>query len=106
MKCSWNPQRTKDHTNPEHLYRDFRGKKGNSNLFFFRQNADLLFSVLTSHLKWIPLGGQKDIFTPDAVGPVDDNILIAKMRPGHELDIKLHAMKGTGREHAKFSPVG
>ncbi|EFX76928.1 hypothetical protein DAPPUDRAFT_213644 [Daphnia pulex] len=85
VKCSWNPQRTKDHTNPEHLYRDFR--------------------VLTSHLKWMPLGGQKDIFTPDAVGPVDDKILIAKMRPGHELDIKLHAMKGTGREHAKFSPV-
>jgi len=70
------------------------------------QNADQYVLVLTSHLKWIPLGGQKDIITPDAVGPVDDKILIAKMRPGHELDIKLHAMKGTGREHAKFSPVG
>lgn len=26
VKCSWNPARTKDHTNPEDLYRDFRGK--------------------------------------------------------------------------------
>ena len=24
---------------------------------------------------------------------------------GHELDIKLYAIKGTGRDHAKFSPV-
>lgn len=57
-------------------------------------------------MKWIPLGGQKDLINPDAVGPVDADILIAKMRPGHELDIKLHAVKGTGRDHAKFSPVG
>ncbi|KAI9561590.1 hypothetical protein GHT06_012549 [Daphnia sinensis] len=85
VKCSWNPSRTKDHTNPEDLYRDFR--------------------VLTSHMKWIPLGGQKDLLNSDAVGPVYDDILIAKMRPGHELDIKLHALKGTGRDHAKFSPV-
>lgn len=27
VKCSWNPARTKDHTNPEDLYRDFRGKQ-------------------------------------------------------------------------------
>jgi len=39
------------------------------------------------------------------VGPIHDDILIAKMRPGHELDIKLYAIKGTGRDHAKFSPV-
>jgi hypothetical protein len=28
------------------------------------------------------------------------------MRPGHELDLKLHAVKGIGKDHAKFSPVG
>lgn len=28
------------------------------------------------------------------------------MRPGHELDLKLVAVKGIGRDHAKFSPVG
>ncbi len=25
IKCSWNPTRTKEHTNPEDMYRDFRG---------------------------------------------------------------------------------
>ena len=25
--------------------------------------------------------------------------------PGHELDLKLYAVKGEGRDHAKFSPV-
>ena len=38
-------------------------------------------------------------------GPTEDDILIAKMRPGHEMDIKLFAVKGVGRDHAKFSPV-
>jgi len=32
-------------------------------------------------------------------------ILINKLRPGHELDMKLHAVKGIGKDHAKFSPV-
>lgn len=75
----------------------------------YKFHSELFFScttVLTSHLKWIPLGNQKDMFTYETVGPVHDDILIAKLRPGHELDIKLHAMKGIGRDHAKFSPVG
>lgn len=33
------------------------------------------------------------------------NILIAKLRPGHSIDIVSHAIKGVGRDHAKFSPV-
>ena len=35
-----------------------------------------------------------------------DDILIAKLRPGHEIDMKLHAVKSIGRDHIKFSPVG
>ena len=38
-------------------------------------------------------------------GPVHNDILIAKMRPGHEIDVKLYAVKGLGNDHAKFSPV-
>lgn len=31
--------------------------------------------------------------------------MIAKLRPGHELDIRMVAIKGVGKDHAKFSPV-
>ena len=56
----------------------------------------LLFSVLGDQASWI------DCANP---GPVFDDILISKLRPGHEMDIKLYAYKGLGRDHAKFSPV-
>ena len=89
LKCSWNPAKARDerscHTNPSDMFRDYK--------------------VLSSHLKWICMDGQQDL-TADSVGPVHNDILIAKLRPGHEVDIELHAMKGTGRDHAKFSPVG
>lgn len=54
----------------------------------------------------MPIGTQKERFKEIDVGPIHFNILIAKMRPGHELDLKLIATKSTGRDHAKFSPVG
>jgi DNA-directed RNA polymerases I and III subunit RPAC1 len=31
--------------------------------------------------------------------------LIAKLRPGQEIDCELHCHKGIGKDHAKFSPV-
>lgn len=37
--------------------------------------------------------------------PVHKNILIAKLSGNQEIDVKLHAVKGIGRDHAKFSPV-
>lgn len=46
------------------------------------------------------------MFNSSDVGPVEDNILIAKLRPGQEIDLALHAVKGIGADHAKFSPVG
>ena len=61
--------------------------------------------VLTSSFKWIPKGNQKANFKAIDVGPVEDDILVAKMRPGHEMDIKMFAVKGIGRDHSKFSPV-
>ena len=57
-------------------------------------------------IKWIPRGSQAESYSPSDVGPVQGDILIAKLRPGHEIDLKLHAVKGIGRDHAKFSPVG
>ncbi|KAG8221922.1 hypothetical protein J437_LFUL002481 [Ladona fulva] len=61
--------------------------------------------VFSDSLKWVPIGNQGDVYTEDDVGPVHKDILLNCLRPGHKLDIKLHAVKGIGRDHAKFSPV-
>lgn len=63
-------------------------------------------SVYTRHLRWNPIGSQSRMYTSKDVGPVEDDILIAKLRPGHEIELKMHAVKGIGSDHAKFSPVG
>ena len=36
---------------------------------------------------------------------VHEDILLAKMRPGQEIVLEAHCTKGTGAEHAKWSPV-
>ncbi|KAK9886563.1 hypothetical protein WA026_017490 [Henosepilachna vigintioctopunctata] len=61
--------------------------------------------VYSKHIKWKPIGSQKDKFSEENLGPVHDDILITKMIPGQELDLKLFAIKSNGKDHAKFSPV-
>jgi len=39
------------------------------------------------------------------VKPVHSDIVIAKMRPGQTIEMELLAVKGIGKEHAKWSPV-
>jgi DNA-directed RNA polymerase I and III subunit RPAC1 len=41
----------------------------------------------------------------DTFGPVNKDILLTKLRPGQEVDLELHAVRGIGQDHAKFSPV-
>ena len=56
--------------------------------------------VETKHIRWLPKGDQADWVGPNP-GPVDDDILLNKLLPGHELDIRLYAWKGIGKDHAK-----
>ena len=62
--------------------------------------------VTSKHLIWEPIGDQKAHFGEEGVKPVVDDILIATLRPGQEIDMLLHCCKGIGKDHAKFSPVG
>ncbi len=60
--------------------------------------------VYTKHIKWIPRGDQASWMDGDP-GACEGDILLNKMLPGHELDMKMFAYKGIGQDHAKFSPV-
>lgn len=62
-------------------------------------------NVYSGQIKWVPKGKQATMWKEADVGVVHDKILISKMRPGHEFDIKMLAVKGIGKDHAKFSPV-
>ncbi|KAI3362916.1 hypothetical protein L3Q82_011513, partial [Scortum barcoo] len=85
IKCSRNPRASKDSSDPRELY--------------------LNHMVYSRDIKWVPIGNQADVFADSGIGPVHDDILIAQLRPGQELDIILHCVKGIGKDHAKFSPV-
>ncbi|XP_054261154.1 DNA-directed RNA polymerases I and III subunit RPAC1-like isoform X2 [Macrosteles quadrilineatus] len=85
IKCTRNANSGKDSTRVDDLYQNH--------------------NVYSKHIKWIPVGSQNDLFKNVDVGPVHDDILIAKMRPGHEINLQMLAVKGIGKDHAKFSPV-
>lgn len=93
---------------PDQMYHHYQSKPYSVILLCITSNYYSIFNnlVLTKDLKWIPIGNQEQLFSAASVGPVIEDILICKMKPGHELDMELHAVKGVGRDHAKFSPVG
>ncbi|KAL7464154.1 hypothetical protein ACHAXS_004487, partial [Conticribra weissflogii] len=77
--------------------------------------------IYTHHLLWCPQGDQLERFplhnddattttttTTTSIGgirPIHEDILLAKLRPGQVIELEAHARKGTGKDHAKFSPV-
>lgn len=62
-------------------------------------------NVYAKSIVWEPMGQQSARFADGPIEPVNPDILIAKLRPGQEIDVVMHAQKGKGMDHAKFSPV-
>ncbi|XP_011708102.1 PREDICTED: DNA-directed RNA polymerases I and III subunit RPAC1 [Wasmannia auropunctata] len=86
VMCTVNPQAPKNSRLPEDMYRNSK--------------------VYSKDIKWVPIGRQADMFPRvDKFSVLEDDILICKMRPGHEIHLFMHAVKGIGKDHAKFSPV-
>lgn len=74
--------------------------------------------VFSDALTWLPLGselsqdicptewgGDQSSMLEDPVRVVHDDILVAKLRVKQEIQVECHCVKGTGEEHAKWSPV-
>ncbi|KAF2636201.1 DNA-directed RNA polymerases I and III subunit RPAC1 [Massarina eburnea CBS 473.64] len=89
VKCEWKKggleKAAKGETDPDELY--------------------VNHSVYARDLFWTPLGEQEEWKTAEMIRAVHPDILIAKMRPGQEIVLRMHAYKGIGQDHAKFSPV-
>lgn len=63
-------------------------------------------NVYASDLRFLPVGQQVEVFAGDqAIAPVHPDILVAKLRPGQQIQLMAHMHKGIGADHAKFSPV-
>ncbi|KAF2753204.1 putative DNA-directed RNA polymerase I and III subunit Rpc40 [Pseudovirgaria hyperparasitica] len=64
-------------------------------------------NVLANQIVFHPMGQHNRWFgTPETtIRPVNPDILIAKLRPGQKIVLSMHAEKGIGADHAKYSPV-
>lgn len=85
VKCSKNTNPPSDIPDPSEIYKNSK--------------------VTTKQLKWLPKGNQAALHQANPIRPVDEDILIAKLRPGQAIDVRMHCVKGIGQDHAKFSPV-
>lgn len=87
VACTHNPHAAPNEEDPTKLY-------NNAHVYA----KDIIFQ---------PVGRQELIFQgPEkAIQPANPDILVAKLRPGQQIKIDMHCIKGIGADHAKFSPV-
>ncbi|KAH0831426.1 hypothetical protein AYO21_06443 [Fonsecaea monophora] len=85
VKCERNPQADRNATEPEEKY--------------------INSSVYSRHIEFQAQGVQEVLFDKEPIQAVSPDILIAKLRPGQEIDLVMHAHMSKGGDHAKFSPV-
>jgi len=77
IKCEKNPDADKDEVDPNKAFRHANGISY-SRIFVH-------FPVYSGDIQWIPQGSQEIWFQGNPIRPVQDNILIAKLRPGQVL---------------------
>ena len=117
VECGWNPNRKKDDTESDQLYT-------NSNVYA----RDIKFEPMGRQAQFFSSdtttakdndddgdgdgdgdeeenGDNSAATSTGVVRAVNPDILLAKMRPGQCMDLEMHAIKGVGADHAKFSPV-
>jgi DNA-directed RNA polymerase I and III subunit RPAC1 len=61
--------------------------------------------VYARDIEFCPSGQQVQRFAESPIRAANPDILLAKLRPGQNIAIEMHAVKGLGKDHAKFSPV-
>ncbi|KAI0248389.1 DNA-directed RNA polymerase [Lactifluus subvellereus] len=86
IECTRNTAAPRDSTDPAVLY----------------HNSE----VLARDLQWIPQGEQAEVFSARPPAPTIPETVLVKLRPGQAIEMETHAVKGVGKDHAKFSPVG
>jgi len=86
FECTRNTKAPRGSTDPNELY----------------VNSELK----SSDIRWEPAGMQSEVFATNPPAPTNKNIVLAKLRPGQQMEMEMHAVKGVGKDHAKFSPVG
>lgn len=83
--------------------------ENNSIDFKLRKSCDhktVSVPVYSGDLIWKPSSAeQAEKFKNNPPHPVVDDILIAKLCPGQEIDLVCRCEKGLGKDHAKWSPV-
>jgi len=70
------------------------------------QKGSTRTTVYSGDLIWQPRSvEEKTKYQDNPPRPVADDIIIAKLGPGQEIDVLCKCEKGMGKEHAKYSPV-
>jgi len=85
LTCERNPHAPKGSTDPGELY--------------------INHELKSSDLTWKPAGEQAEVFASNPPASTNPDIVLAKLRPGQQVHMEVHAVKGVGKDHAKFTPV-